>query len=83
MGYLQPAALVQKNDMMLANNIAYDLVTFGEYKSPGVLQVPFAKDCAVEFGSLSKSYNMTGWRIGYVVGNKQMIQALAILKSYI
>ncbi|WP_339228532.1 aminotransferase class I/II-fold pyridoxal phosphate-dependent enzyme [Oceanobacillus sp. FSL K6-2867] len=72
-----------KNNILLAHDAAYDLVTFDTYKSPSVLQVPNAKDNAIEFGTLSKSYNMTGWRIGYVVGNKEIIQALATLKSNI
>lgn len=72
-----------KNNILLAHDAAYDLITFDTYKSPSVLQVPNAKDIAIEFGTLSKSYNMTGWRIGYVVGNKEIIQALATLKSNI
>ncbi|MEN1969255.1 LL-diaminopimelate aminotransferase [Lentibacillus sp. N15] len=72
-----------ENQMLLAHDAAYDLVTFGDYQAPSVLQVPHAKDVAVEFGSLSKSFNMTGWRIGYVVGNKTVIQALSTLKSNI
>src|SRR5699024_2032130 len=60
---------------------AYNLVTFDGYKAPSILQVPGATDHAVEFGSLSKSFNMTGWRIGYVVGNKDIIKALSVLKS--
>lgn len=81
--FLEAITIARENNMMLANDAAYDLVTFGEYKSPSVLQVPKAKDYAVEFGSLSKSYNMTGWRIGYVVGNQKTIHALATLKSNI
>lgn len=71
----------KENQILLAHDAAYDLVTFGEYKSPSILQVPNAKKYAVEFGSLSKSFNMTGWRIGYVVGNQEVIRALATLKS--
>jgi len=81
--YLEAITFAEENNIVVANDAAYDLVTFGEYKSPSVLQVPGAKDYAVEFGSLSKSYNMTGWRIGYVVGNKNLIHALATLKSNI
>src|SRR5699024_7294840 len=57
------------------------LVTFDDYKAPSILQAPGAKSRAVEFGSLSKSFCMTGWRIGYAVGNKAVIQALLTLKS--
>lgn len=71
----------KENQILLAHDAAYDLVTFGEYKSPSILEVPNAKKYAVEFGSLSKSFNMTGWRIGYVVGNQEVIKALATLKS--
>lgn len=76
-------AFARENHILLAHDAAYDLVTFGDYQAPSVLQVPDAKDYAVEFGSLSKSFNMTGWRIGYVVGNKTVIQALSTLKSNI
>ncbi|WAA10878.1 aminotransferase class I/II-fold pyridoxal phosphate-dependent enzyme [Fervidibacillus albus] len=65
----------------IAHDNAYNLVTFNGYQSPSILQVSGAKEIAVEFGSLSKSFNMTGWRIGYVVGNRDMIHALAVLKS--
>lgn len=71
----------KEHNIILINDAAYDLVTFGDYKSPSILQIPGAKDIAIEFGSLSKSFNMTGWRIGYAVGNKQLIQTLATLKS--
>lgn len=71
----------KKNQVLVAHDAAYDLMTFNDYQSPSIMQVPGAKDIAVEFGSLSKSFNMTGWRIGYVVGNKQVIQALTTLKS--
>lgn len=72
---------VKQHELILAHDAAYSLVTFNDYKAPSVLQVPNAKEYAVEFGSLSKSFNMTGWRIGYVVGNKSVIQSLATLKS--
>lgn len=81
--FVEAVAFAKEKNVLLAHDAAYDLVTFGGYKSPSVLQVPNAKDHAVEFGSLSKSFNMTGWRIGYVVGNKTVIQALATLKSNI
>jgi LL-diaminopimelate aminotransferase len=72
-----------KNQIAIVHDAAYDLVTFGDYKAPSILQVPDAKEVAVEFGSLSKSFNMTGWRIGYVVGNKELIKALHTYKSNI
>lgn len=81
--FLEAITFCVENNIFLANDMAYDLITFDDYTSPSVMQVPNAKDYAVEFGSLSKSFNMTGWRIGYVVGNKAAIKALSTLKSNI
>lgn len=77
----EAVAFAKENNILLAHDAAYDLVAFDDYKSPSVLQVDGAKDIAIEFGSLSKSFNMTGWRIGYVVGNAEVVQAIATLKS--
>lgn len=77
----QAISFAKENHLMIAHDSAYNLVTFDGYKAPSILQVPEAKTYAVEFGSLSKSFNMTGWRIGYVVGNKDVINALSVLKS--
>ncbi|OIK08974.1 LL-diaminopimelate aminotransferase [Bacillus sp. MUM 116] len=74
-------AFAQKHHIPIAHDSAYNMVTFDGYKAPSILQAEGAKEIAVEFGSLSKTYNMTGFRIGYVVGNKEMIKALSILKS--
>lgn len=71
----------RKHNLVVANDAAYSLVTFKGYKAPSILQVPGAKDYAVEIGSLSKSFNMAGWRIGYMAGNKEIIQAMLTLKS--
>lgn len=79
--FVKAVSFARENNLILAHDAAYDLVTFAGYTSPSVLQVDGAKDVAVEFGSLSKSFNMTGWRIGYVVGNKEVISALSTLKS--
>ncbi|MFC4556789.1 LL-diaminopimelate aminotransferase [Virgibacillus kekensis] len=81
--FLQAVTFAKRNNLLVVNDAAYDMVTFEDYKSPSVLQVPGAKDYAVEFGSLSKTFNMTGWRIGYLVGNKEVVKALATLKSNI
>ncbi|MFA1822894.1 LL-diaminopimelate aminotransferase [Virgibacillus oceani] len=81
--FTEALSFARKNNILLVNDAAYDLVTFDDYKSPSVLQTPGAKEQAIEFGSLSKSFNMTGWRIGFAVGNKEVIQALATLKSNI
>ncbi|GHH99337.1 LL-diaminopimelate aminotransferase [Neobacillus kokaensis] len=71
----------QKHNIPIAHDSAYNMVTFDAYKAPSILQVEGAKEIAVEFGSLSKTYSMTGFRIGYVAGNREIIKALSILKS--
>ncbi|WP_067727725.1 LL-diaminopimelate aminotransferase [Oceanobacillus damuensis] len=81
--FSEAISFASENNMVIANDAAYSLVTYDDYKSPSILEAPNAKDVAVEFGSLSKSFNMAGWRIGFVVGNKVMIHALATLKSNI
>ncbi|GAA0441370.1 LL-diaminopimelate aminotransferase [Lentibacillus halophilus] len=79
--FLQAVTKSAEHDMLLVHDAAYDMVTFNGYQSPSVLQVPDAKKHAVEFGSLSKSFSMAGWRIGYAVGHPDVIQSLATLKS--
>ncbi|MBS4174994.1 LL-diaminopimelate aminotransferase [Bacillus sp. FJAT-49736] len=71
----------KENQIGIVHDSAYNLVTFDDYKAPSILQVQGAKEIAVEFGSLSKSFNMAGWRIGYVVGNRDIIRALSIVKG--
>jgi alanine-synthesizing transaminase len=66
----------------LIHDLAYADIAFDGYKPPSVLQVPGAKDVAVEFFTLSKSYNMPGWRVGFMVGNSTLVNALGRLKSY-
>ena len=66
----------------LIQDLAYADLAFDGYKPPSVLEVPGAKDVAVEFFTLSKSYNMPGWRVGFMVGNQKLVGALARLKSY-
>lgn len=79
--FREAVAFAKNNDMLFAHDAAYDLITFSSYEAPSVMQVPGAKEHAVEFGSLSKSFCMTGWRIAYMVGNKSAISSLATLKS--
>ncbi|QHE51785.1 LL-diaminopimelate aminotransferase [Pontibacillus sp. HMF3514] len=79
--FLEAVLFAKKHNLCIAQDAAYGLVTFDDYQAPSILQVPGAKEVAVEFGSLSKSFNMTGWRIGYVVGNEEIIRALSIVKS--
>ncbi len=73
----------RENRILLVHDLAYADICFDGYKAPSVLQVPGAKDIAVEFYSLSKSYNMAGWRVGFAVGNPKMINALVRIKSYL
>jgi LL-diaminopimelate aminotransferase len=70
-------------DILLCHDAPYTDVTFDGYKAPSVLQVPGAKDVAIEFHSLSKTYNMAGWRAGMAVGNSVAVQALATVKTQI
>jgi LL-diaminopimelate aminotransferase len=71
------------NDLLLVSDLAYSEMAFDGFKPSSVLEIPGAKDVAIEFHSLSKTYNMTGWRIGMAVGNKEAVQALATIKSNI
>jgi LL-diaminopimelate aminotransferase len=71
------------NDLLLCSDLAYSEVAFNGYKPMSVLQIPGAKDVSIEFHSLSKTYNMTGWRIGMAVGNRDAIAALSIIKTNI
>ena len=72
----------REHNMLVVHDLAYADIVFDGYKAPSILQVPGAKDMCVEFFTLSKSYNMPGWRVGFAVGNKKLIAALARLKSY-
>lgn len=75
-------ALCKEQNIYLVHDLAYADICFDGYKAPSILQVPGAKDIAVEFFTLSKSYNMPGWRVGFMVGNKALVGALARIKSY-
>jgi alanine-synthesizing transaminase len=70
-------------DLTLIHDLAYADLVFDGYQAPSLLQVPGARDVGVEFFSLSKSYNMPGWRVGFCVGNRRMVAALARIKSYL
>jgi LL-diaminopimelate aminotransferase len=74
-------SFAREHDLLLAHDAAYSEITFDGFVAPSVLQVPGAKDVAVEFGSASKTYNMTGWRVGWAVGNADVIRALSTLKT--
>ncbi|KAB7704768.1 aminotransferase class I/II-fold pyridoxal phosphate-dependent enzyme [Bacillus aerolatus] len=79
--FQRAVSFAEKNKIVIAHDAAYNMVTFDDYRAPSILQAEGAKETAVEFGSLSKTYSMTGWRIGYVVGNKEVIKALSVYKS--
>ena len=74
--------LAKRHDIMVVHDLAYADITFDGYKAPSIMQVPGARDVAVEFFTMSKSYNMAGWRVGFMVGNKELVHALARIKSY-
>ncbi|HEY1286675.1 MAG TPA: alanine transaminase, partial [Burkholderiales bacterium] len=78
----QIVALARQHNILVVHDLAYADIVFDSYKAPSIMQVPGARDVAVEFFTMSKSYNMAGWRIGFMVGNKQLVHALARIKSY-
>ena len=73
----------KENDIMIIHDLAYADLAFDGYEPPSFLQVKGAKDVGVEFFSLSKSYSMPGWRVGFCVGNREIVGALARIKSYL
>jgi alanine-synthesizing transaminase len=75
-------ALAKQHDILVVHDLAYADIVFDGWKAPSIMQVPGARDVAVEFFTMSKSYNMAGWRVGYMVGNKDLVAALARIKSY-
>ncbi|MGB9612015.1 MAG: aminotransferase class I/II-fold pyridoxal phosphate-dependent enzyme [Bryobacteraceae bacterium] len=76
-------ALAHRHGAMILHDFAYADLCFDGYRAPSILQVEGAKDVAVEVFSMTKSYNMAGWRVGFCLGNAQMIKALARIKSYL
>ncbi len=76
-------AVAKEHNIWVVQDIAYADIVFDGYKAPSILQVKDAKDIAVEFFSMSKSYNMPGWRVGFMCGNKELVSALARIKSYL
>ncbi|MBX9753940.1 MAG: alanine transaminase, partial [Pseudomonadaceae bacterium] len=75
-------ALAKQYNVLVVHDLAYADIVFDGWKAPSIMQVEGAKDIAVEFFTLSKSYNMAGWRIGFMVGNPELVNALARIKSY-
>ncbi|MEF9840969.1 MAG: LL-diaminopimelate aminotransferase [Raoultibacter sp.] len=74
-------AFCLEHDILLAHDNAYSEICFDDYKAPSILERPRAKECCIEFFSLSKAYNMTGWRIAFACGNEQAIAALGTIKN--
>ncbi len=74
--------IARAHDIIVVHDLAYADIVFDGWRAPSILEVPGAKDVAVEFFTLSKSYNMAGWRIGFMVGNAEIVHALARIKSY-
>jgi alanine-synthesizing transaminase len=81
--YRDVVALARRHDMFVLSDLAYAEIYFGDRPPPSVLQIPGAKDIAVEFTSLSKTYSMPGWRMGFAAGNPRLIHALTRVKSYL
>mgnify|MGYP000980385452 FL=1 len=81
--YREAVTLAKRLDLIILSDIAYSEIYFDGNPPPSILQVPGAMDVAVEFTSLSKTYNMPGWRMGFAVGNERLIGALARVKSYL
>jgi alanine-synthesizing transaminase len=76
-------AFAKEHKMLVIHDLAYADLVFDGYKAPSILQVPGARDVAVETYSMSKGYSMPGWRVGFVVGNRRMVGALTRIKSYL
>lgn len=79
--FAEAVAYCKEFDIILCHDNAYSEMAFDGFRPPSILQVPGAKDIAIEFGSLSKPFNMTGWRIGFAVGCKEVIGGLGIIKT--
>jgi len=75
-------SLAKAHDILVVHDLAYADICFDGFKAPSIMQVPGARDVAVEFFTMSKSYNMAGWRIGFMVGNRDLVTALGRIKSY-
>ncbi len=75
-------ALAIQHDILVVHDLAYADITYDGYRAPSIMQVAGAREVAVEFFTMSKSYNMAGWRIGFMVGNRDLVSALARMKSY-
>jgi alanine-synthesizing transaminase len=81
--YARLVAFAREHDLIVISDLAYAEIYFGDEPTPSILQIEGAKDVAVEFTSMSKTYSMAGWRMGFAVGNPRLIEALARVKSYL
>jgi alanine-synthesizing transaminase len=81
--YGEVVAFARSRGLYVLSDLAYSEIYFGDTPPPSILQIPGAKDIAVEFGSMSKTYSMPGWRIGWAVGSPKLVEALARVKSYL
>ncbi|NOZ53553.1 MAG: alanine transaminase [Gammaproteobacteria bacterium] len=81
--YEKVVAIAKEHEIWVVQDLAYADIVFDGYEPPSILQVPDAKEVAVEFFTLSKSYNMPGWRVGFMCGNPLLVEALARMKSYL
>jgi len=81
--YERVVAFAKKHDIYVLSDLAYSEIYFDNAPTPSILQIPGARDVAIEFTSMSKTYSMAGWRIGFAVGNKKLISALTRVKSYL
>ncbi len=81
--YREIVAFARRHEIFVLSDLAYAEIYFGDRIPPSILEVPGAKDIAVEFTSLSKTYSMPGWRMGFAAGNARLISALARMKSYL
>src|SRR5690606_16313450 len=81
--YKDVVSYARKNDIILLSDLAYSEIYFDGNPPPSILEVPGAMDIAVEFTSMSKTFSMPGWRMGFAVGNERLIAALTRVKSYL
>jgi alanine-synthesizing transaminase len=81
--YEKVVAFARAHSLWVISDLAYAEIYFGENPTPSILQVPDAKEVAIEFTSMSKTYSMAGWRIGFAVGNRELVGALTRVKSYL
>jgi LL-diaminopimelate aminotransferase len=80
--FAEALEFARRHDLLVCHDAAYSLVTFDGYQAPSILQEPGAKEVALEFNTLSKSYNMAGWRVGVAVGNRAALRSLSVLKTH-